>query len=141
MTDLTCFRSYDIRGRLGAELNEAIAARIGRAFAQELGAGRVVLGRDCRASSAALSLAVSAGLQEAGVTVLDLGMCGTEEVYFATDHCGADGGIAVTASHNPMDYNGMKLVKAGAAPLEPALLARVRARAEAADFAPSRRGA
>jgi phosphomannomutase len=135
MTALTCFKSYDIRGRLGAELNEGIAARIGRAFAQELGTRRVVLGRDCRASSASLALAVAAGLQEAGATVLDLGLCGTEEVYFATDHLGADGGIEVTASHNPMDYNGMKLVKAGAAPLEPALLARVKARAEAADFA------
>ena len=135
MTDLTCFKSYDIRGRLGPELNEAVAGLIGRAFAQELGARRVVLGRDCRASSAALAMAVSAGLQEAGVAVLDLGLCGTEEVYFATDHFGADGGIAVTASHNPMDYNGMKLVKAGAAPLEPALLARIRARAESGDFA------
>jgi phosphomannomutase len=135
VTDLTCFKSYDIRGRLGAELNEGIAALIGRAFAQELKARRVVLGRDCRASSASLAMAVAAGLQEAGVTVLDLGLCGTEEVYFATDHLDADGGIEVTASHNPMDYNGMKLVKAGAAPLEPALLARVKARAEAADFA------
>ena len=134
MSNLTCFKSYDIRGRLGAELNEGVAALIGRAFAQELGARRVVLGRDCRASSASLAMAVSVGLQEAGATVLDLGLCGTEEVYFATDHFGADGGIEVTASHNPMDYNGMKLVKAGAAPLEPALLARVKARAEARDF-------
>ena len=134
MAHLSCFKSYDIRGRLGAELNEAIAAVIGRAFGQELAARRVVLGRDCRASSAALASAVAVGLQEAGVAVLDLGLCGTEEVYFATDHLGADGGVMVTASHNPMDYNGMKLVQAGAAPLEPALLARVRARAEAMDF-------
>ena len=134
MAHLSCFKSYDIRGRLGAELNEAIAAVIGRAFGQELAARRVVLGRDCRASSAELASAVAVGLQEAGVAVLDLGLCGTEEVYFATDHLGADGGVMVTASHNPMDYNGMKLVQAGAAPLEPALLARVRARAEAMDF-------
>ena len=134
MSNLTCFKSYDIRGRLGPELNEGVAALIGRAFAQELSARRVVLGRDCRASSASLAMAVSVGLQEAGATVLDLGLCGTEEVYFATGHFGADGGIEVTASHNPMDYNGMKLVKAGAAPLEPALLARVKARAEAGDF-------
>lgn len=135
MTSLTCFKSYDIRGRLGPELNEGVAALIGRAFAQVLGARRVVLGRDCRASSAALASAVAIGLREAGAEVLDLGLCGTEEVYFATAHLGADGGIEVTASHNPMDYNGMKLVKAGSAPLEPALLAKVKALAEAAVFA------
>ena len=132
---LSCFKSYDIRGRLGPELNEAVATLIGRAFGQVMGARRVVLGRDCRASSAALAAAVSIGLREAGVDVLDLGLCGTEEVYFATAHLGADGGIEVTASHNPMDYNGMKLVKAGAAPLEPALLARVKALAESGAFA------
>ncbi len=142
---LTCFKSYDIRGRLGGELNEAVAARIGRAFGQVMGgqwiggqvtgARRVVLGRDCRASSQALAGAVAAGLCEAGVEVLDLGLCGTEEVYFATTHLAADGGIEVTASHNPMDYNGMKLVKAGSAPLEPALLAEVRALAESGRFA------
>ena len=137
---LTCFKSYDIRGRLGAELNEGVAALIGRAFGQAVGARSIVLGRDCRASSAALARAVAAGLREAGVDVLDLGLCGTEEVYFATAHLGADGGIEVTASHNPMDYNGMKLVKSGAAPLEPALLARVRALAESGQFAPARPG-
>ena len=134
---LTCFKSYDIRGRLGAELNEGVAALIGRAFGQALGAGRVVLGRDCRASSAALAGAVAAGLREAGADVLDLGLCGTEEVYFATAHLAADGGVVVTASHNPMDYNGMKLVKAGSAPLEPALLARVRELAEGGRFDPA----
>ena len=132
---LTAFKSYDIRGRLGAELNEAVAALIGRAFAQTLRARRVVLGRDGRASSQALAAAVATGLRAAGAEVLDLGLCGTEEVYFATDHLGAEGGIEVTASHNPMDYNGMKLVKAGAAPLEPALLAQVRALAESRSFA------
>ena len=134
---LTCFKSYDIRGRLGPELNEAVAALIGRAFGQTLGARRVVLGRDCRASSQALAAAVAIGLREAGAEVLDLGLCGTEEVYFATDHLGADGGIEVTASHNPVDYNGMKLVKTGAAPLEPSLLAKVRALAESGRFAPA----
>ena len=137
---LTCFKSYDIRGRLGPELNESVAALIGRAFGQALDARRVVLGRDCRASSASLATAVAVGLREAGVDVLDLGLCGTEEVYFATAHLGADGGIEVTASHNPMDYNGMKLVKAGAAPLEPALLARVRALAEGGRFTPAQPG-
>ena len=141
MTTLTCFKSYDIRGRLGPELNEAVAALIGRAFGQVLGAKQVVLGQDCRASSASLAGAVSAGLRAAGATVLDLGLCGTEEVYFATAHLAADGGIMVTASHNPMDYNGMKLVQAGAAPLEPALLAKVRALAESGTFADAAPGA
>ena len=133
--EMTCFKSYDIRGRLGVDLNEAVAARIGRAFGQVLAAGRIVLGRDCRASSAALAEAVAAGLRQAGVTVLDLGLCGTEEVYFATDHLQADGGIMVTASHNPMDYNGMKLVRSGSAPLAPAVLQQVRTLAESGDFA------
>lgn len=119
MTELTCFKSYDIRGRLGEELNEDIAERIGRAFAKALGAERVILGRDCRASSKDLSDAVARGLTAQGVEVLDLGLSGTEEMYFATSHFEADGGICVTASHNPMDYNGMKMVKAGSAPLDP----------------------
>lgn len=114
---LTCFKAYDIRGRLGVDLDARIAFCIGRAFARVLGARRVVLGRDCRASSAVLADAVAAGLMAEGCTVLDLGLCGTEEVYFATDHLEADGGIEVTASHNPMDYNGMKMVRAGAAPV------------------------
>ncbi len=137
---LTCFKSYDIRGRLGPELDEAIAARIGHAFGQTLGATRIVLGRDCRASSQALAGAVAAGLCNAGVEVLDLGLCGTEEVYFATSHLGADGGIEVTASHNPMDYNGMKLVTSGSAPLPPDVLAQVKALAETADFTPAKPG-
>jgi len=137
---LTCFKAYDVRGRLGSDLDEGIAARIGQAFAQVLGARRVVLGRDCRASSAALADAVARGLMAAGAEVLDLGLCGTEEVYFATAHLEADGGIEVTASHNPMDYNGMKLVRAGSAPVEPAVMAEIRALAESAAFAPAAPG-
>ncbi len=136
MAQLTCFKAYDVRGRLGAELNEGIAHRIGRAFAEVLTARRVVLGRDCRASSDVLAGAVAAGLRAAGADVLDLGLCGTEEVYFATDHLGADGGIMVTASHNPMDYNGLKMVGAGAAPLDDkAGLAAIKALAETQSFA------
>lgn len=128
---LTCFKAYDIRGRLGEELDEAIARRIGRAFVEGLGARRVVLGRDCRASSQALAQACAEGLVAGGAQVLDLGLCGTEEMYFAVTHFGADGGIEVTASHNPMDYNGMKLVRAGSAPLDTATgLAAIRALAE-----------
>lgn len=139
MTDLTCFKAYDIRGRLGSELNEAVAALVGRAFAQHMQAKRVVLGRDPRASSESLAAAVSAGLRMAGATVLDLGLCGTEEMYFAVTHLGADGGIEVTASHNPMDYNGMKLVAAGSAPL--ADLGPIRALAESGAFAAAQQGA
>ena len=140
MTALTCFNAYDIRGRLGHNLDSGIAARIGRGFARVLGAGKVVLGRDIRASSTELAEAVAQALLAEGVQVLDLGLCGTEEMYNATAHFGADGGIEVTASHNPMDYNGMKLVRHGAAPLEPAQLARIRTLAEADDFGPARDG-
>jgi phosphomannomutase len=134
VVQLTCFKAYDVRGRLGAELNPAVAETIARAFAEELGARRVVLGFDPRASSEELALGVARGLMAAGAEVLTLGLCGTEEMYFATDHLAADAGVEVTASHNPMDYNGLKLVGAGARPLSPSVFAAVRARAEAGDF-------
>lgn len=132
MSALTCFKAYDIRGRLGEELNPDIARAIGRAFVLALDARRVVVGRDIRASSEELTAALCAGLTEAGADVLDLGLCGTEEMYFATTHFDADGGIEVTASHNPIDYNGMKIVRRGSAPLDAATgLARIRELAEA----------
>jgi phosphomannomutase len=138
---LTCFKTYDIRGRLGVDLDAAIAHRIGRALARVLGARRVVLGRDARASSVELAQAVAAALVAEGVEVLDLGLSGTEEMYFATSHFGADGGLCVTASHNPMDDNGMKIVRAGSAPLDTATgLAAIRALAEADAFGPARPG-
>lgn len=138
---MTCFKAYDIRGRLGPELDPEIARRISRAFAETLGAGRVVVGRDCRASSQALTAAVSEGLLAAGVEVRDLGLCGTEEMYFATTHFDACGGIEVTASHNPMDYNGMKMVGRGSAPLDPGTdMASIRSLAESGAFAPRRAG-
>lgn len=138
---MRCFKAYDVRGRLGEELNPAIARTIARAFAEELGAKRVVLGHDPRASSEELAAAAAEGLRAAGAEVLFLGLCGTEEMYFATDHLGADGGIEVTASHNPMDYNGMKLVGAGSRPLSDAVFAAVKARATAAAFGPAKAGA
>ena len=141
MSNLTCFKAYDVRGRLGVDLNEGIAARIGRGFAVALGAKRVVIGRDCRATSLALATAVSDALLREGVEVLDLGLSGTEEMYYATTHFGADGGICVTASHNPMDYNGMKMVRAGSAPLDTETgLAQIKALAEADDFGPAKPG-
>jgi phosphomannomutase len=124
---VSAFKRYDIRGRLGIELDEGLAHRIGSAFARVTGAGAVVLARDCRESSPALAGAVAAGLVGQGVRVLDLGLAGTEEMYFATAHLGAGGGIMVTASHNPRDYNGLKLVGAGAVPLTDADFAKVRA--------------
>ncbi len=114
---LSCFKAYDIRGRVPDELNEDIAARIGRAFAEIVGPGTVVVGEDIRLSSPALADAVSRGLNAGGVDVLRIGQCGTEEVYFATPHFKAGGGIMVTASHNPADWNGMKLVREGSRPI------------------------
>lgn len=138
---LVCFKAYDIRGRLGSELNEDIAYRIGRAYAEVMGAARVVLGRDVRPSSETLAAAVARGLIDAGAEVLDLGLSGTEETYFATTHLEADGGICVTASHNPMDYNGMKMVKRGSAPIGLADgMAAIKALAESGDFAATRPG-
>lgn len=116
-THLTCFKAYDIRGKLGEELNEDIAYRIGRAFAQFTGAKRVVVGGDIRLTSEALKLALANGLMDGGCNVIDLGLCGTEHIYFATSHLNCDGGIVVTASHNPIDYNGMKLVRENSKPI------------------------
>lgn len=118
---LDCFKAYDIRGQLGDSLNEDVAYRIGRAYGQFLATGeqaeQVVVGCDCRLSSSALKAALAEGIMTAGVDVIDLGLTGTEEVYFATFHLGVDGGVEVTASHNPLDYNGMKLVRRGARPV------------------------
>jgi phosphomannomutase/phosphoglucomutase len=114
---LPAFKAYDIRGRVPEELNEDLARRIGLALAAQLAPGPVVLGHDVRLTSPALQDALAAGLRGTGREVIDIGLCGTEEVYFQTDHLGAAGGVMVTASHNPMDYNGMKLVKENARPI------------------------
>ncbi|MEI4485294.1 phosphomannomutase [Frigidibacter sp. MR17.14] len=141
---LSCFKAYDIRGRLGVDLDAAIAYRIGRAAARALATGdspKVVLGRDIRASSVELAEAVARGLMDEGAEVLDLGLCGTEEMYWATTEFGADAGIEVTASHNPMDYNGMKLVRRGSAPLDAASgLQAIHDLAEADSFGPPKPG-
>ncbi|MBU6436705.1 MAG: phosphomannomutase CpsG, partial [Betaproteobacteria bacterium] len=114
---LACFKAYDIRGRLDAELNDDIAYRLGRALVQHLGARRVVLGADVRPSSEALKAALQRGICDSGADVVDIGLAGTEEVYFAAMHLDVDAGVEVTASHNPMDYNGMKLVRRHALPI------------------------
>ncbi len=114
---LPAFKAYDIRGRVPDELNEDLARRIGVALDAQLSPGTVVVGHDIRLTSQALQDALAAGLRGAGREVLDIGLCGTEEVYFQVDHLKAAGGVMVTASHNPMDYNGMKLVKEQARPI------------------------
>jgi len=114
---LPAFKAYDIRGRVPDELNEDLARRIGVALSAQLKPGTVVVGHDVRLTSAGLQDALTDGLRGAGREVIDIGLCGTEEVYFQTDFLRAAGGVMVTASHNPMDYNGMKLVHENARPI------------------------
>lgn len=115
---LSSFKAYDIRGRVPEDLNEDMSYKLGRAFASEVRPfGPVVVGRDIRLSSDALALSLIAGLNDGGVDTIDIGLCGTEVVYYAAARPGMGGGIMVTASHNPMEYNGMKLVRAGAIPI------------------------
>ena len=139
---IECFKAYDIRGRIPDQLNEDVAYRIGRAFAQFLKPKIVVVGQDVRPTSPALTAALMKGLTEGGADVLDIGLCGTEEVYFATSHAKADGGIMVTASHNPADYNGMKLVREESRPISGDTgLDKIQQLAESGEFdAPERTG-
>jgi len=135
MDSLTCFKAYDIRGQLGVELNEEIAYRIGRAYAEFIKPKNVVLGGDIRLTSETLKDALSQGIRDAGSDVIDIGMVGTEQVYFATSFLNADGGIEVTASHNPIDYNGMKLVRENSRPVSSDTgLLKIKALAEANIF-------
>jgi len=137
---LSCFKAYDIRGRVPEELNEDLAYRIGRAFVAERKARTVLVGRDVRLESAALSAALMRGLIAGGADVLDIGLCGTEEVYFGAFHHRVDGGVMVTASHNPKGHNGMKLVGRGAAPISgDSGLFAIRDRAAKGVFAPAER--
>jgi len=114
---MQCFKAYDIRGKVPEELNEDIAYRIGRAYAACVKPKNVIVGRDIRFSSESLCRALVQGLTDSGVDVFDIGLCGTEQVYFATFFKKMDGGIMVTASHNPIDYNGMKLVREDSKPI------------------------
>ena len=145
MEKLTCFKAYDIRGQLGTELDEDIAYRIGRAYAEFLKPKNVVLGGDVRLTSESLKKALGEGIRDAGSDVIDIGMVGTEQVYFATSHLNAGGGIEVTASHNPIDYNGMKPIREGSRPVSSDTgLLDIKAIAEANDFGavdPDKRGA
>ncbi|MEP1216835.1 MAG: phosphomannomutase [Marinobacter sp.] len=115
--DLSCFKAYDLRGRVPDQLNPQLAERIGRAYVEVTGAKRVIVGYDIRLSSPEIADALSSGLMAAGADVFDIGLCGTEMVYFATSHYKMDGGIMVTASHNPRDHNGMKMVGPDSRPI------------------------
>ncbi len=117
ITDLSCFKAYDIRGELERELDEELAYRIGRAFARSLSLKSAVVGGDVRSTSEALKQALADGLRDESCHVIDIGMVGTEEIYFATSHLEVDGGVEVTASHNPINYNGMKLVRESSKPV------------------------
>src|SRR6478609_6295915 len=117
MTLLTAFKAYAVRGRIPTELNEDLAYKIGQSYVAFLKPKRVCVGRDIRLSSDQLCQALIRGLTDSGVDVYDIGLCGTEGVYFATFSGGFDGGIMVTASHNPKDYNGMKFVREQSKPI------------------------
>lgn len=137
--EIRCFKAYDIRGRVPDELNEEIAYRVGRAFVEFLDAKTVVVGHDIRLTSEQLTQALVRGLTDAGADVIHIGQCGTEEVYFATFALQQDGGICVTASHNPMDYNGMKLVRSDSKPVSgDSGLHAIRELAERGDFGPGK---
>lgn len=135
MTEITCFKAYDVRGRVPEELNEEIAYRIGRAYAAFVEPRRVAVGRDIRLSSPGLAKSLMKGLTDSGVAVMDIGVGGTELSYFATFHENLDGGITVTASHNPPNYNGMKFVREGSRPISADTgLVQIRALAERNEF-------
>lgn len=114
---LSCFKAYDIRGKVPGDIDETLAYQIGVALVQELQVKHVVVGRDMRLESPSLALALQQGITDSGADVFDIGICGTEEVYFATQHYQAGAGVMITASHNPKGYNGMKLVREGARPI------------------------
>lgn len=117
MEKLSCFKAYDIRGKVPSELNVDLAYKIGRAFSAYTNAKKIVVGYDVRKSSSELSEALINGITDSGADVINIGLCGTEMIYFSTPYFNADGGIMITASHNPPEYNGMKFVKKGSVPV------------------------
>ena len=118
MTELNCFKAYDIRGQIGVDISEDIVYRISRAVAKHLKAKSVIIGFDARETSPAYANAAARGTLDEGSNVFDIGMAGTEEMYWAVTEFNADAGIEITASHNPISYNGMKIVKSGSRPLD-----------------------
>ena len=117
MLNTKAFKAYDIRGLCPEEVNEELAYRVGKVFCALFGAESVVVGRDIRLTGPKLQSALCDGLQDGGANVIDIGQCGTEMIYFATSYLNADGGIMITASHNPASYNGLKLVRRDARPV------------------------
>ena len=117
MSFLTCFKAYDIRGKIGLDIDESIMYRIGRALAQHFNAKSIIVGRDVRKTSNSFAMAAADGIMAAGSNVIDIGCCGTEEMYWAVSEFGACAGVEITASHNPIDFNGMKIVKSVSQPL------------------------
>jgi phosphomannomutase len=137
---INCFKAYDARGKVPDDLNAEIAYRIGRAYAEFIKPQQVAVGRDVRLSSDEIFAALTRGLTDSGVDVLDLGLCGTEQVYFAAFHLELGGGIMITASHNPIDYNGLKFVRECARPLSAdSGLEDIRRIAEEESFTPAER--
>ncbi len=136
---LTCFKAYDVRGKLGEELNKEIAYRIGRATAQTLNANTLALGYDARETSPELAREVAKGACDNGTDVLDIGLAGTEEIYALVSESGACAGIVITASHNPIEYNGMKIVKHGSQPLTEVEFSRIKFLAEKNTYVSSKR--
>lgn len=135
MQEITCFKAYDVRGRIPDQLNEDIAYRIGQAYAEFIKPKEVVVGYDIRLSSKSLCAALTRGLTDSGVDVSNIGQCGTEEIYFATSFLKVGGGIVITASHNPKDYNGIKFVREGSKPISADTgLEDIRALAEINEF-------
>src|SRR5271170_3315724 len=138
--DTSIFKSYDIRGIVPAQLNDDIAYAIGRAFVEVLDRKNICIGRDMRPSGEAFMAALSRGATDAGADVTQVGLISTDAIYFAVGHYGFDGGIMITASHNPAEYNGFKFCReqASAISIETGL-AEIRDKAAAGDFAPARR--
>lgn len=134
---LRCFKAYDVRGRVPEDLNPDLAYKIGRATVEFLSAKTIVIGRDIRSSGRELSASLIEGITDSGADVIDIGLCGTEMVYFATSHFNADGGVMITASHNPPEYNGMKFVREGSRPISSETgLKDIEKLASIGDFAP-----
>jgi len=117
MDRINCFKAYDIRGKVPSELNAELAYNIGRTYSRFINAKTVVIGHDIRKSSEELSDALARGLNDSGVDVIDIGICGTEMIYYGTSALEADGGIMITASHNPPEYNGLKFVRKNSVPV------------------------
>ena len=139
--DLSCFKAYDVRGKLDEELNDDITYKIGRATAQSLNSKIISVGFDARATSPSLADAVAKGICDAGADVFDIGLAGTEELYASVSEFGTCAGIEITASHNPIDYNGMKVVGYSSQPLTDQEFRGIKKLAEGKSFIqPKKRG-